>query len=82
MDPNTAFVQAANGSQLLAFQIIYSNCLNCQQLQRAIQYTGVFVSLDVCNQFIMKHDRDRNGTIDINEFGCVYAELKEWIVIV
>lgn len=29
----------------------------------------------------MKHDRDRNGTIDQNEFGYIIAELKEWMVI-
>lgn len=54
--------------------------ITCQELQVALDLTGLQISIDVCNQFVMKYDTDNNGGIDFHEFGNIINELKEWIV--
>ena len=39
---------------------------------------GFNISSDVCNQLTIKHDRDRSGMLDINEFTLIVSELNQW----
>ena len=47
----------------------------------AFEKTGLFISMDVCNQLILKHDRDRSGSIDFNEFSAILQEVNQWMVL-
>ena len=37
--------------------------------------------MDVCNQLILKHDKDHSGSIDFNEFNSILQEVHQWIVL-
>ena len=39
---------------------------------------GYNISPDVCNQLTIKHDKDRSGLLNINEFALIVSEVNQW----
>lgn len=46
----------------------------------AFEMMGLYISTDVCSQLLLKHDRDRSGRIDFNEFNIIIEEITQWMV--
>ena len=47
----------------------------------AFEKTGIFLSMDICSQLILKHDKERSGSINFNEFNSILQEINQWIVL-
>lgn len=49
-------------------------------LRVALQQLGIQLSVEICNQLFMKHDADRSGSIQLNEFRSIQQEVNQWVV--
>ena len=49
-------------------------------LRLALQNLGFQLSIEICNQLFMKHDADRSGSIQLNEFVEIEKEVRQWVV--
>lgn len=56
------------------------NAVNVNGLRVALQQLGFQLSVEICNQLFLKHDADRSGTIQLEEFRCIYQEVNQWVV--
>ena len=54
--------------------------MNVNGLRVALQQLGFQLSVEICNQLFLKHDADRSGTIQLEEFRCIYQEVNQWVV--
>lgn len=48
-------------------------------LRVALQQLGIQLSVEICNQLFMKHDADRSGSIQLNEFRSIQQEVNQWV---
>ena len=67
LDPYAAFYEVSQGRYGHFYIVISRPVITCKELQRAIQLTGLEISLDVCNQFVKKFDIDKNGVINMSD---------------
>mgnify|MGYP000020134821 FL=1 len=54
--------------------------INVNGLRLALQNLGFQLSIEICNQLFMKHDADRSGSIQLNEFVEIEKEVRQWVV--
>ena len=54
--------------------------ITCKQMHDAFEMMGLYISTDVCSQLLLKHDRDKSGRIDFNEFNIIIEEITQWMV--
>ena len=52
--------------------------INVNGLRLALQNLGFQLSIEICNQLFMKHDADRSGSIQLNEFVEIEKEVRQW----
>ncbi|KAK8812809.1 hypothetical protein WA538_002543 [Blastocystis sp. DL] len=52
--------------------------LDCRELQTALSYGGLHFSLPTVNILLSKHDRNRNGQLEFEEFKTLLDEVWRW----
>ncbi|KNB44664.1 hypothetical protein JH06_2525 [Blastocystis sp. subtype 4] len=52
--------------------------LDCLELQTALNYGGLHFSLPTVNILLAKHDRNRNGQLEFDEFKSLLDEVWRW----
>ena len=75
-----AFQRASTGGYSLCTDSETRNAVNVNGLRVALQQLGFQLSVEICNQLFLKHDADRSGTIQLEEFRCIYQEVNQWVV--
>lgn len=60
--------------------ITQRNAINVNGLRVALQQLGIQLSVEICNQLFLKHDLDRSGSIQLNEFRSIQQEVNQWVV--
>ena len=56
------------------------NAISVNGLRSALQQLGIQLSVEICNQLFLKHDADRSGSIQLNEFRSIQQEVNQWVV--
>lgn len=80
VDAHTAFYTVSQKRLDPAFGVMPRPHITCKQLRDALEMTGLCISMDLCNQLLLKHDRDRSGRVDFNEFNAIVGEVTQWSV--
>ena len=65
---------------MLSKRITQRNAINVNGLRVALQQLGIQLSVEICNQLFLKHDIDRSGNIQLNEFRSIQQEVNQWVV--
>lgn len=80
VDAHTAFYTVSQKRLDLVFGVMRRPHITCKQMHDAFEMMGLYISTDVCNQLLLKHDRDRSGRVDFNEFNAIVGEITQWSV--
>ena len=67
-------------SEALSLRIRNRSSINVNGLRMALQSLGIQLSVEICNQLFLKHDADRSGSIQLNEFIEIEKEVRQWVV--
>ena len=67
-------------SEALSLRLMRRSSFNVNGLRMALQSLGIQLSVEICNQLFLKHDADRSGSIQLNEFIEIEKEVRQWVV--
>lgn len=67
-------------SEALSLRLMRRSSINVNGLRMALQSLGIQLSVEICNQLFLKHDADRSGSIQLNEFIEIEKEVRQWVV--
>ena len=67
-------------SEALSLRLMRRSSFNVNGVRMALQSLGIQLSVEICNQLFLKHDADRSGSIQLNEFIEIEKEVRQWVV--
>ena len=67
-------------SEAFSLRLMHRSSINVNGLRMALQSLGIQLSVEICNQLFLKHDADRSGSIQLNEFIEIEQEVRQWVV--
>lgn len=67
-------------SEAFSLRLMHRSSINVNGLRMALQSLGIQLSVEICNQLFLKHDADRSGSIQLNEFIEIEKEVRQWVV--